>query len=37
MELEEYDIYTEEGVENYMEDDLMSAEEQAFMVGYLSA
>ena len=31
------DIYTEEGMENYIEGDEISAEEQGFMLGYLEA
>jgi hypothetical protein len=34
---EEKDIYTEEGMENYIEDDGITAEEQGFMLGYLEA
>ena len=34
---EEKDIYTEEGIENYVEEDEISSEEQGFMLGYLAA
>jgi len=34
---EEFDIYTEEGIENYVDDDSITATEQAFMLGYLGA
>jgi len=34
-ENEEQDIYSEEGVENFMEDDEITDIEQGFMVGYL--
>jgi len=34
-EHEEQDIYSEEGVENFMEDDEITDIEQGFMVGYL--
>jgi hypothetical protein len=34
---EEKDIYTEEGVGNYVEEDEISSEEQGFMLGYLEA
>ena len=34
---EELDIYTEEGIENYVDDDGISASEEGFMVGYLGA
>ena len=34
---EEKDIYTREGIEDYVEEDGISAEEQGFMLGYLSA
>lgn len=30
---EEKDIYTEEGIENYVEEDKITAEEQGFYVG----
>lgn len=29
------DIYTEEGIQNFMDDDELSVMEQGFMVGYL--
>ena len=35
--LEDKDIYTEEGIENYTDEDEISATEQAFMLGYLEA
>lgn len=31
------DIYTEKGMEDYVEGDGISAEEQGFMMGYLEA
>ena len=31
------DIYTEEGIDNYIDDDLISPSEQGFMMGYLYA
>ena len=34
---EELDIYTEEGMENYVDDDGISASEEGFMKGYLDA
>ena len=34
---EELDIYTEEGIDEYMDDDSISPSEQGFMKGYLSA
>jgi len=34
---EEFDIYTEQGIENYADDDEISALEQGFMSGYLEA
>ena len=34
---EELDIYTEEGIDGYMDDDSISPSEQGFMKGYLSA
>lgn len=34
---EEKDIYTEEGMEEYVEGDEITAEEQGFMLGYLEA
>ena len=34
---EELDIYTEEGIENYVDDDSISTSEQGFMKGYLGA
>ena len=34
---EEHDIYTEEGIENYVDDDTITASEQGFMLGYLDA
>jgi len=34
---EEFDIYTEEGMENYIDDDSISASEEGFMKGYLGA
>ena len=36
-ELEEMDIYTEEGIDEYVEDDSISPTEQGFMKGYLGA
>ena len=36
-EIEEKDIYTFEGVENYFEDDELSCGEEGFMCGYLAA
>jgi len=34
---EEKDIYTEEGVEDCMDADKISTEEEGFMIGYLAA
>ena len=34
---EELDIYTEEGIENYVNDDSISASEEGFMLGYLNS
>ena len=34
---EELDIYTEEGMENYVDDDTITSAEQGFMRGYLGA
>ena len=34
---EEFDIYTEEGIENYVDDDSISSAEEGFMLGYLDA
>lgn len=34
---EEYDIYTEEGIESYADDDSISPAEEGFMLGYLAA
>ena len=34
---EELDIYTEEGIEEYVDDDSISASEEGFMKGYLDA
>ncbi len=34
---EELDIYTEEGIEEYVDDDGISASEEGFMKGYLDA
>ena len=34
---EELDIYTEKGIENYVDDDSISASEEGFMLGYLGA
>ena len=36
-ELKELDIYTEEGMENFVDDDSISPTEQGFMKGYLGA
>jgi hypothetical protein len=36
-EFEEQDIYTEEGIEEYSEDDVISPFEEGFMLGYLEA
>ena len=36
-EEEELDIYTEEGMESYLEEDSISASEEGFMKGYLGA
>jgi hypothetical protein len=35
--LEELDIYTEEGMESYVDDDCISPIEEGFMQGYLDA
>ncbi|HZX45517.1 MAG TPA: hypothetical protein VFF28_07600 [Candidatus Nanoarchaeia archaeon] len=37
MEEEEYDIYTQEGVGTYYEDDEIDGKEEGFMLGYLDA
>ena len=38
MITEEYqDIYTEEGAEEFMNDDAISSEEHGFVIGYLQA
>ena len=34
---EELDIYTEEGIEEYIDDDSISASEEGFMKGYLDS
>ncbi len=34
---EDKDIYTEEGIENYVDEDEISTIEQGFMLGYLEA
>lgn len=34
---EEFDIYTEEGIESYVDDDVISPDEEGFMLGYLDA
>ena len=34
---EELDIYTEEGMETYLEEDSISASEEGFMKGYIGA
>lgn len=34
---EELDIYTEKGMENYVDDDMISDSEEGFMIGYLGA
>ena len=34
---EELDIYTEDGIDEYMDDDSISPSEQGFMKGYLEA
>jgi len=36
-ELEELDIYTEEGIDEFVDDDSISPTEQGFMKGYLGA
>ncbi len=36
-EEEELDIYTEEGMESYLDEDSISASEEGFMKGYLGA
>ena len=36
-EEEELDIYTEEGMETFLDDDSISPSEQGFMSGYLGA
>ena len=36
-EEDELDIYTEEGIENYVDDDSITPSEQGFMTGYLGA
>ena len=37
QEIEDKDIYTEEGIENSMDEDEISVIEQGFMLGYLEA
>ena len=34
---DDLDIYTEEGIDNYIDDDSITPTEQGFMVGYLNA
>ena len=34
---EELDIYTEQGIDEYMDDDSITPSEQGFMKGYLGA
>lgn len=34
---EEFDIYTEEGMETYVDDDGISSTEEGFMIGYLDS
>ena len=34
---DDLDIYTEEGIETFIDDDTISASEEGFMIGYLSA
>lgn len=34
---EEPDIYTEEGIDEYVDDDSISPTEEGFMIGYLGA
>ena len=34
---EEFDIYTEEGMETYVDDDGISSAEEGFMIGYLDS
>jgi len=36
-EEDEQDIYSEDGVESYMDDDEIAEREEGFMVGYLGA
>jgi len=36
-DVEEEDIYTEEGVEEHFDDDMISSAEEGFMIGYLCA
>jgi len=36
-ESEEMDIYTEDGIEEFVEDDGITPTEQGFMIGYLGA
>jgi len=36
-EIEDKDIYTEEGIENSIDEDEISSTEQGFMLGYLEA
>jgi len=36
-DFEDNDIYTEEGIENYIDEDEISTVEQGFMLGYLEA
>jgi len=36
-DLEDNDIYTEEGIENSIDEDEISSIEQGFMLGYLEA
>ncbi len=35
--MKEHDIYTDLGVDEYLEDDEINAQEEAFMRGYLSS
>ncbi len=35
--MEDNDIYSEKGVEDYFDHDCISAEEEGFMMGYLGA
>ena len=36
-ELDDLDIYTEDGIENFVDDDGISPSEEGFMKGYLGA